>query len=73
MLGIGVMVVETTERQKVDELLRARGFLEAVLRSLKEGIVACDADGNLVTVNQTIQDFHGLPLQSVPPQRWAEY
>jgi PAS domain-containing protein len=73
MLGIGVMVVETTERQKVDELLRARGLLEALLRSLKEGIVACDADGNLVTVNQTIQGFHRLPLQSVPPQRWAEY
>lgn len=66
MLGIGPMVVETTERKKVDELLRAQRFLEAVLHSLKEGIVACDVD-------QRIQDFHGLPLQSVPPERLAEY
>jgi hypothetical protein len=44
MLGMGPMVVETTERKKVDELLRAQRFLEAVLHSLKEGIVACDVD-----------------------------
>lgn len=72
-LGVGAVVVETTERKRMEELLRERGFLEAVLQDLKDGIVACDADGKLVIVNQSIQDFYALPGQPVPPERWADY
>lgn len=71
-LGIAAVVLEITEAKKAEALLRERSFLEAVLDNLKDGVVACDVAGNLIIVNQTIQDFYALPGQPVPPERWAD-
>ncbi len=52
---------------------RRREFLEAVLESLDEGIVACDADGTLALFNRATREFHGLPAEPLPPEQWADH
>ena len=59
----------------VDEKLTDQGTLEhglftAVLEHVADGIVACDADGALVLMNQVARRFHGLSLQSLAPGAW---
>jgi len=53
------------------ELTNERAFLSAVLGSVEDGIVACDAEGVLTLFNRAAQRFHGLPAKPLPPEKWA--
>ncbi|GBF05546.1 multi-sensor signal transduction histidine kinase [Deinococcus aerius] len=53
------------------ELQRERTFLSALLESLSEGIVACDASGYLTLFNGATRELHGLPEAPLPPDEWA--
>ena len=67
-------VQDVTERVEVKDALRKeREFLRAMLESLSEGIVACDADGQLTLFNRATREFHGLPPEPIAPERWAEH
>jgi PAS domain S-box-containing protein len=73
---IGVMGIsrDITERKQAREALaREREFLNALLDNLQDGIVACDAKGNLTLFNRAIRNYCGLPEQSIPPQMWDQY
>jgi PAS domain S-box-containing protein len=48
-------------------------FLEALLDYASDGIVACDASGQLVLFNRAAQSFHGLPPEPIDPEEWADY
>jgi PAS domain S-box-containing protein len=48
-------------------------FLDALLTSASDGIVACDAAGQLVLFNLAAQAFHGLPPESIESANWAEF
>ncbi|MEQ9683644.1 MAG: PAS domain-containing protein, partial [Rhodospirillales bacterium] len=50
-----------------------RAFLNVVLDSVEDGIVACDADGNLKIFNRKTRELHGLPAAPLPPEKWTEY
>lgn len=58
------------------ELRRAnheqKEFLNAILDSIQEGIVACDERGHLRLFNRATRDFHGLVEESLPADKWAE-
>lgn len=56
-----------------EDLIARVEFVEATLDSIEEGIVACDADGNLVLFNDATRRFHGLPAQPVPQDLLAEH
>ena len=56
-----------------DTVAIERDFLAAVLESLDEGIVACDAKGDLSFFNQATRRLHGLQETSIPPTEWAEH
>lgn len=86
--GLLIYFQDTTETSQVDRQLKAeiakgknveatlqkeQDFLKAILDNVQAGIVACDADGILTVFNQAAKDFHGLPQQPVPPDRWAQY
>ena len=60
--------LEAAERQAV----QGRAFLSAVLEAVEDGIVACDAGGNLTLFNRATLEFHGLSADSVEAQRSAE-
>ena len=70
LLGI---VEDITDRKRMAVALeREREFLGAVLQSLSEGIVACDAEGRLTLFNRATREFHGLPeVSDLRPEHWA--
>jgi PAS domain S-box-containing protein len=35
--------------------------------------VACDAEGILTYFNEKTREFHGVPLENIPPEEWANY
>jgi PAS domain S-box-containing protein len=47
-------------------------FLSAVLGSINEGVIACDADGVLVYFNPKAVEMHGLSHLDIPYDKWAE-
>ena len=64
-----------TDRQDVERnaLDQSNEFLTTLLENLQVGIVACDADGVLTLFNRATRNFHGLPQEPVPADRWAEH
>src|SRR5690606_25816512 len=67
-------VQDITERRLAKLALeQERGFLRAVLESLSEGVVACDAEGNLTLFNHTTRQLHGLPEEPIPASEWASH
>jgi len=65
--------LEARVAARTAELARANEFLKALLESIQDGIVACDADGVLTLFNRASQEFHGLPPEPLPADRWAEH
>jgi PAS domain S-box-containing protein len=64
------------ERFAFDALLgegAAADVLRAVLDSVEDGIVACDAAGVLRYFNTAARRMHGLPERALPPEAWAEH
>ncbi|GAC1598910.1 MAG: PAS domain S-box protein [Acidimicrobiales bacterium] len=65
---------DITAQAQAEEALNAeRKFLQAVLDSLEEGIVACDAEGTLTLFNPATERLHGLPLEGLAPESWARH
>ncbi len=65
---------DITERLRTEEALeKEREFLKALLNNLEDGIVACDASGELTLWNRATREFYGLPEQPAPPREWPEY
>ncbi|MBE9228436.1 AAA family ATPase [Phormidium sp. LEGE 05292] len=54
-------------------LAKEREFLNAIIHNITDGIVVCDASGTLTLFNKATREFHGLPVESLPPEQWAEY
>ncbi len=55
------------------ELAGERGFLEALIENLSEGVVACDASGNLTLFNRVSREILGLPAEPIPPEEWSTH
>ncbi|MGH9079416.1 MAG: diguanylate cyclase domain-containing protein [Acidimicrobiales bacterium] len=56
----------TVARQAAAELHREEQFLEVLLDTLDEGIVACDAEGRITVFNPSARRLHGLSEDSDP-------
>ncbi|MEG4811422.1 AAA family ATPase [Microcoleus sp. F8-D3] len=54
-------------------LAKEREFLNAIVHNITDGIVVCDASGTLTLFNKATREFHGLPVESLPPEQWTEY
>ena len=62
------------DRARVEERLVQDGrFLQAVLDSVEDGIVACDVNGVLTVFNRATRALHGLPAEALPAEEWAEH
>jgi PAS domain S-box-containing protein len=67
-------IQDVTERVLANEARqREREFLSALVENVSDGIVACDAEGVLTFFNGATREFHGLPAEPVPAERWAEH
>jgi PAS domain S-box-containing protein len=60
-------------QQTKASLAKEREFLKAIIDNITDGIVVCDATGTLTLFNKATCEFHGLPVESLPPQQWVEY
>jgi PAS domain S-box-containing protein len=68
------VVRDITDRKRAEEMLvREREFSRALLENAGDGVVACDAQGQLVLFNKTAREWHGLDARSVPPHEWADH
>ena len=77
LLGAAACLVIARQATRRHGRLAARlnedqAFLSAVLDSINDGIVACDADGLLALFNRAACDMHGLPQQPILSADWAE-
>ncbi|MBE9207707.1 AAA family ATPase [Nostoc sp. LEGE 06077] len=54
-------------------LAKEREFLNAIIHNITDGIVVCDQTGKLTLFNNATREFHGLPVESLPPEEWAEH
>lgn len=61
------------QKRRTLELERNESFLEVVLDSVHDGIVACDANGRLTLFNAATKALHGLPAERVGPDQWSEH
>ncbi len=48
-------------------------FLDGVLDSISDAIVACDEFGALTLFNRATLEISGLPAIPIPPEEWANY
>ncbi|MEJ7742492.1 MAG: PAS domain S-box protein [Nocardioidaceae bacterium] len=63
---------DITDRRRAEkELIQEREFYRAMLNSLTEGIVACDAEGKLTMFNEAAHEFHGHDAAPISPDEWA--
>ncbi|OYE01900.1 ATP-binding sensor histidine kinase [Nostoc sp. 'Peltigera membranacea cyanobiont' 232] len=60
-------------KQTEASLAKEREFLNAIIQNITDGIVVCDASGKLTLFNKATCEFHGLPVESLPPEEWAEH
>ncbi|MEG4571427.1 AAA family ATPase [Microcoleus sp. N3A4] len=60
-------------QQTEASLAKEREFLNAIIHNITDGIVVCDASGSLTLFNNATREFHGLPVESLPSEKWAEY
>lgn len=61
------------ERKEAEERLeKEHTYLNAILETVQEGIVACDQYGNLSFFNKAAKMFHGMPPSEDHPEVWGE-
>ncbi len=64
----------SSDRDKEEEnLVKEEEFIKSLLANLADGIVACDAQGQLVLFNRAAEEFHGIPRSSINQEQWANY
>ena len=74
IVGASIIARDIAQRKHAEEKLEAeREFMNALLESLQEGIVACDAQGTLALLNRAAQEFHGIPEEPLPAEQWTEH
>jgi signal transduction histidine kinase/PAS domain-containing protein len=61
-------VTEELARREAD---RQRRFLDALVESLRVGVIACDADGRVALMNAELRAVHGDPPPDLDPDEWA--
>jgi two-component sensor histidine kinase len=63
-----------SQLKKAQEFLRLQEeFSRILLESVGDGIIACDANMNLVLCNQTAREWFGDNSEKLPIEKWSEY
>ncbi|HYO26333.1 MAG TPA: PAS domain S-box protein [Lacipirellulaceae bacterium] len=64
--------LERRVEERTQQLTRETSFLQAVLENIEDAVVACDSDGVLTLFNRATKELHGLPVEPIPPEQWAD-
>ncbi|MCL5995356.1 MAG: PAS domain S-box protein, partial [Chloroflexi bacterium] len=72
--GIVTNYRDITERKRAEGALhREQEFTRTLLDNLVDGVVACDAEGNLALFNRKAREWHGTDAMRLPPEEWAAH
>ncbi|MFA6004206.1 MAG: PAS domain S-box protein [Elusimicrobiota bacterium] len=67
-------VRDITERKRAEEaLLQERIFKNTLMDNIADGVVACDAQGQLVLFNRAAREWHGMNALALPPEEWSRH
>ncbi|WP_448266185.1 ATP-binding sensor histidine kinase [Nostoc sp. DSM 114159] len=69
----GVVIDISNGKEAELSLAKEREFLNAIIHNITDGIVVCDASGKLTLFNKATREFHGVPVESLPAEQWAEH
>ncbi|MBS7691182.1 PAS domain-containing protein [Pseudomonas lalucatii] len=68
------VLTDISARKRQQALLEQQEEMnQRLLEALAEGVVACDAQGNLTLFNETARRWHGTDIGQLPPEQWGEY
>ncbi|WP_378182357.1 PAS domain S-box protein [Aquimarina sp. SS2-1] len=74
---VGGILMHTSDITKLKEAeavnAERKVFLEAILNTIDVGIVSCDQNGKLTLFNKATKEWHGLPVEPVPPEKLSQY
>ncbi|MCJ8163363.1 PAS domain S-box protein [Pontibacter sp. E15-1] len=73
LMMFGTHVDITQSKTAEQALLEKQTLFETVLENINVGIVACNAEGELTLFNRATREFHGLPLQTIPPSEYQAH
>jgi PAS domain S-box-containing protein len=73
LVGKFINMRHLERRQAVDALDKKQEFLNAILDNIRDGIVACNAEGVLTLFNPATRQFHGLPEEPIPAEEWPKH
>lgn len=48
-------------------------LLETILESIEVGVVSCDREGKLTLFNKATKEWHGLPVEPIPPTEFSNH
>lgn len=68
---VEVRTADLTEA--VDKLRKQALFTETVLDNVRDGVVACDAQGALSYFNRATRELHGIEQEELPAAEWAQH
>ena len=58
--------------ESLETIKQERDWLKTLLDNLTEGVVACDADGTIVLMNETARNWHGISKEMVTSGGWSQ-
>ncbi|GAT32372.1 PAS domain S-box-containing protein [Terrimicrobium sacchariphilum] len=65
--GFSKVTRDITEKRAAEQRLREqRAFMSRILENLADGVVACNAAGELTFFNRAAREWHGIDAQSMP-------
>lgn len=69
---IGATQDITSRKQAQTELENEREFLNSLMESLSEAIIACDESGKIILSNRAARELHGMEIKETMPENWGE-
>ncbi|QLC72899.1 PAS domain S-box protein [Pseudomonas sp. LPB0260] len=69
----GVISDVTARKRQEAELEQQQEMNRRLLEALAEGVVACDAEGELTLFNDTARQWHGTDISRLPPEQWSRH
>jgi diguanylate cyclase len=74
LTDLAEVVVEALEHRRLTKATeQERLFLQTVLDNVTDGIVACNAEGELSLFNRASRDLHGLPGMRLKADEWSRH
>ncbi|MES2817538.1 MAG: PAS domain S-box protein [Pseudomonadota bacterium] len=69
----GLLTDISQRKQQQAALEQQQEMNRRLLEALADGVVACDAQGDLTVFNDTARQWHGADVSQLPPEQWGQY